>query len=349
MAYTGEPAYVAEISGRMQWDMMSSGFFTVAVIGVIFWLCYRRLRPLADLVGMLGLTFVLSLATAGWVLGQISIIGVGFTSIMIGLSVDYGYMIYQASLTRPDEKWVRRQVLPYVLWAAGTTSAAFFTLNASSMPGLNHLGNLVGIGVLIGAAVMLGLFVRLVARTHTEAPRTPGFERWLARPGVRRGGFALTATAAAGLLGVLAIKGFPSFDESGEALKLRHCEADDALERIYARLSDDRDLMSFVVTGANEADLLAHVRDLEPKLRDAQQRGLVVNSLSPLPVCPDAAAQKANLAAARPLFADVSRLEGGRRGGRLPRGCVRADEAGHRAMARLGQGGRGRHLAHQRY
>jgi predicted RND superfamily exporter protein len=309
LGYTGEPAYVAEISGRMQWDMMTSGFFTVGVIGLIFWLCYRRFRPLADLVGMLGITFSLSLATAGWVLGQISIIGVGFTSIMIGLSVDYGYMIYQSSLARPDPKWVRRQVLPYVLWAAGTTSAAFFTLNASSMPGLNHLGNLVGIGVLIGAAIMLGVFIRLVVRTQPANPQPPEFEKFLARDGVRRGGFAITAVLTAGLLGVLAVKGFPSFDDSGAALKLRHCEADDALEQIYDRLSDDRDFMSFVVTGANEAELLANVRALEPKLEDARKRGLVLNSLSPLPVCPDAVSQKANLAAAKPILADIARLE----------------------------------------
>lgn len=308
IGYTGEPPFVAEVSGQMQWDMMSSGFLTVTIIGILFWLCYRRHRPLSDLIGMLSLTFVLSLSTAGWVLGQLSIIGVGFTSIMIGLSVDYGYMIYQASLTRPEAPWMRRRVLPYVLWAAGTTSAAFFTLNASSMPGLNQLGNLVGIGVLIGAVVMLGLYIPLVARTHTATPQASRFELWLARPGVRHGGFWLTSVLVLGLLGTLLAKGWPGFDNTGHAIRMRHSDANDALERIYTKLTDERELTSFVVTGENAADLLAHLRELEPKLREAQKSGLLVQALSPLLVCPDAVAQKANLAAVGPLLRERPRL-----------------------------------------
>ena len=36
IGFTGEPAFVADISGSMEWDMMSSGFVTLLVIAFIF-------------------------------------------------------------------------------------------------------------------------------------------------------------------------------------------------------------------------------------------------------------------------------------------------------------------------
>ena len=81
--------------------MMSSGFVTLIVIALIFWLCYRRARPLLDLQAMLVLIFTVSLAIAGLFLNQLTVIGVGCAAIMIGLSVDYGYFVYQRSLSTP--------------------------------------------------------------------------------------------------------------------------------------------------------------------------------------------------------------------------------------------------------
>ena len=78
--------------------MVTSAFATLVLISLMFWLCYGQIAPLRWLMGMLLLTFVLSLATAGLFFNQITVIGAGFASVMIGLSVDYGYLIYQQSL-----------------------------------------------------------------------------------------------------------------------------------------------------------------------------------------------------------------------------------------------------------
>jgi hypothetical protein len=68
-----------------------------------------------------------------------------------------------------------------IAWTASTTAAVFFALNASSLPGLSQLGNLVGIGVIIGAGVMLGIFAPLTTRFHRHAvKRGPTLiERWM--------------------------------------------------------------------------------------------------------------------------------------------------------------------------
>src|SRR5687767_12246759 len=98
LGFTGEPAFVAEVSSTMEWDMASSGFVTLFVVAAIFWLCYRRGKPLLYLVAMLVVIFLFSLAAAGLFLDELTVMGVGFASIMIGLSVDYGYFIYQRAL-----------------------------------------------------------------------------------------------------------------------------------------------------------------------------------------------------------------------------------------------------------
>ena len=141
VSFTGEPAIVASISSSMQRDMQSSGLVTLLVIALIFWTCYRRAWPLLQLQGMLLLIFVLTLAIAGLFFDQLTVIGVGSAAIMIGLSVDYGYFVYQRSQRHTGTlRELQRQCLQYIAWTAGTTAAAFFALNVSSLPGLSQLG-----------------------------------------------------------------------------------------------------------------------------------------------------------------------------------------------------------------
>lgn len=193
--FTGEPAFVADISGTMEWDMTSSAFVTLFVIGLIFWLCYRRARPLIDLQAMLLLIFTLSLAAAGLFLNQLTVIGVGCAAIMIGLSVDYGYFVYQRSLShRGTLDELQRQCVQNICWTSGTTAAVFFALNFSSLPGLSQLGNLVGIGVVIGAIVMLTVYARLTMRFHRREESRPAsvVERLFSTPGFWRKGAIFT-------------------------------------------------------------------------------------------------------------------------------------------------------------
>ena len=165
LGYTGSPAIEASIAGSMQSDMQSSAVVTLVIIALIFYFCYRRFRPLLALQAMLVLVFGLTLAIAGLFFSQLTVIGVGSSAIMIGLSVDYGYFIYQrAQHFRGTVRELQRHCLRYIMWTAGTTGAAFFALNVSSLPGLSQLGNLVGVGVIVGAIVMLTVYAPLVLR-----------------------------------------------------------------------------------------------------------------------------------------------------------------------------------------
>ncbi|MDR3402886.1 MAG: MMPL family transporter [Chthoniobacter sp.] len=311
LGFTGEPAFVADISGSMEWDMMSSGFATLLVIAFIFWLCYRRARPLFDLQAMLVLIFTLTLAAAGLFLNQLTVIGVGCAAIMIGLSVDYGYFVYQRSLRHGGTvSELQRQCVRNISWTSGTTAAVFFALNFSSLPGLSQLGNLVGIGVVIGAIVMLTVYARLTMRFHgREEARPPSVvERLFATPGFWQKGAVFAAVVVVFLLGALLVKGPPPPDFSARTLRPRNSEAYIALDRIYARLTDDRDMLSLVVAGKDEAEALKRLRTAEASLAAAEAHGDVKNFRTALPLWPVAMNQRANLPLLSTLVDQIPRL-----------------------------------------
>ncbi len=305
LGYTGEPAITGSIAGSMQHDMQESGVVTLVVIALIFYFCYRRFRPLLELQGMLLLVFAVALAIAGLFLSQLTVIGVGSSAIMIGLSVDYGYFIYQrAQRFRGTVRELQSQCLRYIVWTAGTTGAAFFALNVSSLPGLSHLGNLVGIGVIVGAVVMLTVYAPLVLRrSQREGDAPPSLvERAVLSPRFHRAGAWFTIGLVVVLLAGLAWKGVPANDFSDRALRPRHSEAYDALDRMTAKLSDQADPLNLLIEGDSVEVVLARLCDVEKQLAAAQSRGEVVSFRSALPLWPDAASQRENL----PLLASLA-------------------------------------------
>ncbi len=312
LGFTGEPAFVADISGSTEWDMMSSGFVTLFVIALIFWLCYRRARPLLDLQAMLVLIFTLTLATAGLFLDQLTVIGVGCAAIMIGLSVDYGYFVFQRAQQHTGTlRELQRLCVQNIVWTSGTTATAFFALNLSSLPGLSQLGNLVGIGVVIGAIVMLTVFAPLTMRFHRRGgTRLPSpMEKVVVSPAFFRGGAWLTVALIAVLLGTLAIKGMPGVDFSARSLRPRVSEAYAALDRLYERLTDERDLLSLVVRGKDETEVRERLTRAEAALAAAKERGDVRGFRTALPIWPDVAHQKANLPTLAALAPEATRLK----------------------------------------
>ena len=312
LGFTGEPAFVAEISTGMQGDMISSAFITIALISLIFWLCYGRFTPLFWLVLMLHVIFVLSLATAGLFLNDLTVVGAGFASVMIGLSVDYGYFIYHRSLTHQGTaRSLQRECLRNIAWTSGTTAAAFFALNMSSLPGLSQLGNMVGLGVCVGVVVMLALFAPLASgfQKNLRAPMRSRLDPLFASGHLAQAGQLITMGMVLLLLGALLVKGPPGSDFSASTFRPRKSESQAALERLYSRLQDDRGVLSLVVCGKDDAEVLVRLKSVQCVLDEAVRSGSARHILSPLPLWPDAERQKANLPFLCSLSRELPRLK----------------------------------------
>ena len=312
LGFTGEPAFVAEISTGMQWDMISSGLFTLLIISLIFWFCYGEFTPLFCLLILLQLIFLLSLATAGFLLNQLTAIGAGFASVMIGLSVDYGYFIYQRSRhhsgTLRDLQW---NCLQNILWTSSTTAVAFFALNLSSLPGLSQLGTMVGMGVCIGAVVMIGLFAPLAKRfaPPSRKSKTSRLEEIFATQRFAGIGECAALALVLLLLGGLLFKGFPKADFSISSLRPRESASQSALDYLVSRLHDDPGELNLVVSGKTENEVLGRLRTTQAKLLKDQREGVVQSFLSPLSLWPDAVREEENISSLAPLAHELPRLQ----------------------------------------
>ncbi len=308
----GDPAFVSELSSGMEQEMRQSGLVTAAIVGLIFFAVYRRFITLAILIGLLGLSFVIALAIAGFVSSGITIISAGFASILVGINVDYGLIIYQTHLNRPtDAATLRRHCTPGIAWAAATTAAAFASLIFSGVPGLAQLGLLVAFGVIAGATLMLTFFTRAVV--HFAKPR-PSIPPPTDRPSPLTSRLptfaaAITTLTVLAALATLLVRGFPGLESTAAALKPRNSLAYDTVNRIYEKLADSPRTLNLLVTGDSPAQIHDRLLAATNSLEKLQTEGLIKSVLLPTAFWPNPAAQRTNLAAIQPAIAAREELQ----------------------------------------
>ncbi|MEO0447563.1 MAG: MMPL family transporter, partial [Verrucomicrobiota bacterium] len=285
---TGEPAIISEISQSMMRDLARSFVLTLLLVAIIFWVWYRSWFPLITLTGLLVLVFLLTLGLSGHLIPRLSVMNVGFASILIGLSVDYGVLIYQRSLRHPrNASLVRRETRRGILGAGVTTAAAFLALKASSLPSLSELGLIVAIGIALGATIMWTLYAGIMARpSASQGPQTsrsaPPFLRppWTGR--ISCGVGALIGGAAI----ILLFDGLPRFDSSDGATRPRHSKAYDALDRITSTMGGSDSAGNVVITAPSEMALLSRLETAAGLLETQRQAGSLVSYDLPLALLP---------------------------------------------------------------
>jgi predicted exporter len=171
VGWTGEPAFVQEISSAMEQDMRWSSISSLAFAALIFFLAHRRLRPLWGLLLYVSCSFAIALGLTAHVFPGLSIISVGFAAILAGLTVDYGFILYQRRIEHGGTlQELRAATSPGILASAVTTAAAFLSLNLSGLPGIAQLGTTVAIGVLAGALLMISFYAKNLHKMRLPAP-----------------------------------------------------------------------------------------------------------------------------------------------------------------------------------
>jgi predicted RND superfamily exporter protein len=166
--YTGRPAFVAEIGSGMERDLAGPSAGTLVVIALLFYFSHRRWRPLLWLLALLLAILAGTLALGGLVYGTLSVVSLGFASILVGLAEDFGIVLYQEAQSHPHLALheICREAAPGIYWSALTTAGAFLLLNFSGLPGLGQLGTLVAIGVALSAVIMLYAYLPPLLRAE---------------------------------------------------------------------------------------------------------------------------------------------------------------------------------------
>ncbi len=294
---TGEPAFVAEISSGMERDMRASGVGAIALVAFIFWLFYRKLKPLFLIVAMMGVCFIFALAFSGIFSGSLTVIGVGFGSIMIGLSVDYALVVYHLRREHREVGALRKSAFPGIFWSAATTCGGFLALSFAGFPALSQLGVLVAAGAAASAVLALGPFAKIVCREgwigEGEDCRFPVYGEGLAKAA----SVALVLLLA-GAAAVLFFRGFPAIEKSTRALRSEDSRAFRSMEELERRLTENRRLVNVVVTGKSEKELRERLGRGVEWVRGLERDGIVTGAYLPEAFCPVAELQEKNLALA---------------------------------------------------
>lgn len=307
LRYTGEPTFQAEIGAGIEKDMSNTIGMTEVLIALLFWIMFRRLKPLLWIQGLLALSMVLTLVLGGLLVGKLSLMSLGFAAIVLGIIVDYAVLIIQESRQHPEHSagQIRRLAAPGIVAGACTTATVFLSLLFSGLPGLAQMGLLVALGVLVGLGVMLGLAPLLAARKQPPAKTEP-----------RQGGPARHGLAVAGtvlLLGgsalVFAFQGLPKFQSGADALRPANSEAMDAFQWVQERLGRQQEASVPVLVTGPAKELRQRVTALGTKLDGAVRSGVLVRHALPALLVGSPAAQEANKPVIEWLLAEQGRLE----------------------------------------
>lgn len=154
---TGSPALSADEMVASMNDMKVAGVLALTGVTLLFLIAFREIRrPLLVIVSLLvGISWALGFLTL--TVGHLSILTVAFTSILIGLGIDFGFHL----LARYEEERFKgfeapqaleismEQTLPSLIATAMTTATAFFAIMLADFRGIQELGWISGGGILL--------------------------------------------------------------------------------------------------------------------------------------------------------------------------------------------------------
>src|SRR5438309_5891890 len=168
---TGRSAYVAEISLSMRYDVAATLASSIVLVGIVFFIGFRRWMPLLGMGFSLLLACLVALTLGLLLFGRLSMMSVAFSAILVGLGVDFAILIFgRYQQARIDGEQYEQAIATSVaklgraiFFGALTTAVGFMALVLSGSMGFSQLGALIAIGIFFAGLFMctiLFLFVR---------------------------------------------------------------------------------------------------------------------------------------------------------------------------------------------
>src|SRR6266700_3008624 len=295
---TGRSAYVAEISLSMRYDIVATLGSSVLLVGIIFFMGFRRWLPLLGMGFSLLLSCLVALAAGLLIFGRLSMVAVGFCAILVGLGVDFAILIfgryqqarfdgeeYQQAITTSVAKLGRA-----VFFGALTTAVGFLALILSGSLGFSQLGVLIAIGIFFAGLFMCTILFLFVRERQAAIPHDWLFEsvrkyvRWtVQRP------MPMLIFSSVVLLVVTAIGFSPippiHFEASARSLQPKNISASQALEKIMHTMPVRWEPVLAIVRAENPQELHDYWQKIVPHWRELQAAGKIKGFSTPAALC----------------------------------------------------------------
>src|SRR5438067_1545923 len=295
---TGRSAYVAEISLSMRYDIVATLGSSVLLVGIIFFIGFRRWLPLLGMGFSLLLSCFVALAAGLLVFGRLHMVAVGFCAILVGLGVDFAILIfgrYQQARIDGEEypSAIATSVARLgraVFFGALTTAVGFLALILSGSMGFSQLGVLIAIGIFFA-----GLFMCTILFLFVRPGQAPQRHDWVfeivkkyVRWSVQRP--APMIIVAGGVLLLLSVIGFSPvpplrFEASVRSLEPKNSRAAAALQAIMAEMPTRWEPVLAIVHARAAQELHDDWQRITAHWTELQQAGKIKGFSTPAALC----------------------------------------------------------------
>jgi predicted RND superfamily exporter protein len=295
---TGRSAYVAEISLSMRYDIVATLASSVLLVGIIFFVGFRRWLPLLGMGFSLLLSCLVALAGGLLAFGRLHMVAVGFCAILVGLGVDFAILIFgRYQQARIDGEEYRQAIATSVaklgravFFGALTTAVGFLALILSGSMGFSQLGVLIAIGIFFAGLFMctiLFLFVRpwQGAQKHDwvfEAVKK--YVRWsVGRPApmLMISGTLFVLLSAIGFSPVPPLR----FEASARSLEPKNSRAGQVLQAIMEKMPTRWEPVLAIVRGRDAQELHDDWQKVSAHWSALQQNGKIKGFSTPVALC----------------------------------------------------------------
>jgi predicted RND superfamily exporter protein len=291
---TGRSAYVAEISLSMRHDIIATVLSSIALVGAVFFIGFRRWLPLFGMGFALLLCCLIGLAAGLLIFHRLNMVTVGFCAILVGLGVDFAILIYGRYQQARNEGDAHRVAVAdavhslgrAVFFGALTTAVGFLALVLSNSSGFIQLGVLIAIGISAAALLMTTVFFLFVPRRNVPL-RSDWIlvsvknyvHRMLGRP---RSILAISAPILMALLIIAIVPQIPlTFEANARSLEPKNSRAGTALSLIMQKMPVRWEPVLGIVRASNEQQLYDFWKAISQHWAELQRAGKIKSFSTP--------------------------------------------------------------------
>jgi predicted RND superfamily exporter protein len=170
VSYTGRFKKQIDLNDQLQRDLTTTGAGSLALVILLLVIYFRQVRPLFLIVLPLSAGLLLTFAVTYFAIGYVNIISAFLVSILMGISADYGIVLYSRYIEERLEGMspaeavadTLRNTCEPIFISGLTTGLVFLSLMLAEFKGFSQFGFIAGLGVFLNMLVFFTLFPALV-------------------------------------------------------------------------------------------------------------------------------------------------------------------------------------------
>jgi len=318
---TGRTAFVAQISHSMEGDISLSAILSIGIVSGLFYVAFRRFLPLIGIVLILCLSALVALALGMLIFHELSVVAIGFFSILAGVGVDFSLLLFgryqqarRAGQSHEEAVFVSvRDIGAAIFYVIVTTAIGFLVLKFSQSSGFGQLGTLVALGVGFAGLFMV-LFLFMFFR-HAKPPKRADFilvgaTRFVdamfrePRPVLVASVSVLIVSALIAVAPFIPLK----FDTNPVSLQPKKIPASVALQVLSTQMRQESDPVTILVNAKDQEEFHDRWERLSQRLEEDLKAGQLKSVSTPVALALSPARIKENREALKKL--DFDKIKG---------------------------------------